>query len=100
MKKQEKIVASWRPRPPAAISPGPLPFIITPYHVKKAKCGSPQACVVAQALMDSSVGQFLEGIEVGSVTTVMYGARMTISLPSMLLTRSFGTLQSTRRVVR
>jgi hypothetical protein len=50
----------------------PLTFVITPEHIKTATCGSAGNCVVAQALKDCDIGQFLEGMEVGSNVTKIY----------------------------
>ena len=50
----------------------PFTFVITPGHVENAKCGRPDECVVAQALLDSPLGPLLEGAEVGMVATKVY----------------------------
>ncbi len=43
----------------------PITITITPSHVRKAKCGDPAACVVAQALLDT-FGDLFEGCEIGA----------------------------------
>jgi len=46
----------------------PMTITIDRLHIKKAKCGDPAACVVAQALTDR-FGDLFTGCEVGSNVT-------------------------------
>lgn len=55
----------------------PIEITITPSHIKKAKCGDPAACVVAQALMDR-FGDLFDGCEVGTTVTRIITATQVI----------------------
>ncbi len=48
-----------------------LTFKITSAHCEIAKCGDPNQCVVAQAMLDA-FGDMLEGVEVGTTITKIY----------------------------
>jgi hypothetical protein len=74
-----------------------LTLKVTPAHVKRAKCGDPGQCVVAQALRDH-FGPMVDGFQVGSNITKVYSGDRIIrySTPGKLA-RSLRLFDRTRQ---